>query len=452
MAFWSRWLGNEQPNHVGITPNDTPGAPAPESRPHTVGVPDWRPGDPDGLQVDWPQTFSRGLPVPTPSPWDGWPAGWSTPAFNGALGGFNRLVDTAWAAIDLNARVLAAMPVYRMAGGQVVEPAEWMGNPDPLIYSSWYEFMHQLVWDYMLGEAFVLAMSRDPITGLPRRFRVIPPWLINVEMSQGYRTYSLGGEDVTRAVLHIRYQSDTANARGRGPLDAAGARITTAALLGRYVERIAETGGIPLYWLEINRTLTQAQANDLLDTWIESRRARAGQPALVTGGAVLKQSAPVSAKDMTLLELAQFSEARISTLCGVPPFLVGLPSGGDSLTYSTIAQLFDYHDRASLKPKVAAIMPALSAWTLPAGETAELNRDEYTRPDFASRAAAYRTLLDARDADGQSPLSAGEVRAMERFTGYAAAGALTGDESNNANNAGESDEQPATRDVTWQTT
>ena len=50
-----------------------------------------------------------------------------------------------------------------------------------------------------------------------------------------------------------------------------------------------------------------------------------------------------------MLELAQFTESRIAVLLGVPPFLVGLPSGGDSMTYSNVSSLFDFHDRSYLR-------------------------------------------------------------------------------------------------------
>ena len=60
----------------------------------------------------------------------------------------------------------------------------------------------------------------------------------------------------------------------------------------------------------------------------------------------------------------------------------------DSLTYSNITSLFDFHDRASLRPKATDVMAALSWWALPRGQAAELNRDEYTRPAFNERADA----------------------------------------------------------------
>jgi hypothetical protein len=110
-------------------------------------------------------------------------------------------------------------------------------------------------------------------------------------------------------------------------------------------------------------------------------------------------------------------------LLGVPPFLVGLPSGGDSMTYSNVSSLFDFHDRASLRPKASAVMSSLSAWALPLSETAELNRDEYTRPAFNERADAWVKLVDA------GIVSAEEVRIAERITGDAPTAALTGAET-----------------------
>ena len=45
---------------------------------------------------------------------------------------------------------------------------------------------------------------------------------------------------------------------------------------------------------------------------------------------------------------------------GTVPFQMGLPSGGDSMTYSNVESLFDYHWRASLRPKAQFVMRALS--------------------------------------------------------------------------------------------
>jgi HK97 family phage portal protein len=409
LAFWDRFFGGRDD---GVTPNDN-------------GASAYSPGDPDGMSFDGEPTFhNRSLSFPMASAWDGWPGDWSTPAWDNIgsySGGYglSRLIDTAWFCIDLNASVLSSMPVYRLQDGTVADSPSWMTNPDPTIYTSWQEFAKQLFWDYHMGEAFVLPMATGP-NGMPMNFRVIPPWLINVEMRGGSRDYMLGSTNVTDDILHIRYQSTTVDARGHGPLEAAGARMTAAGLLQRYAMKLAETGGTPHYWIGIDSTMTKEQAADYLDQWVDSRTHRAGEPALMTRGGTLNQLQSMNAKDMSLLELAQFNESRVAVSLGVPPYLAGLPSGGDSLTYSNVEQLFEFHDRSSLRPKATAVMGALSGWALPTGESCELNRDEYSRPGLLERAQAQQIWI----ANGVTTPQA--VASMERLTSEPSAVSLTG--------------------------
>src|SRR5512139_2667879 len=148
ISFWSRLFSTG----AGEVPNANASAP-----PGTVGPPDYTPGDPDQLDTsafdDIPE--SRALPWLAPSPWSGYPSEWNTPSFNAQVG-INKLIDISWTCVDLNSSILASMPVYRLRNGYIVPATNWMGNPDPEIYTSWQEFFKQLIWDYMLGEAFVL--------------------------------------------------------------------------------------------------------------------------------------------------------------------------------------------------------------------------------------------------------------------------------------------------------
>jgi HK97 family phage portal protein len=404
MGFWD-WLTG-----AGATPNATVGDP------DSVG-PDYSPGDPDGFEFEDAEPSNNRMAAVVTSPWDGWPASWATPAWGQMGPKFEELVDTAWAALDLNASVLSAMPVYRTRNGRVLEPMTWMMNPDPTIYTSWHEFAKQLFWDYQLGEAFVLPMARAA-DGFPYNFRVIAPWLMSVEMRNGRREYKLGPLDVTDDVLHIRYKSTTDNARGTGPLESGRTRLIAAGVLARYATEIAEGGGIPYYALEVPRRLTKTEADDLLQQWWDSRTRNLGKPAVLSGGVTAKQL-QITPQDMALLELAQFNESRIAVLLGVHPFLLGLPSG-DSVTYSNATSLFDFHDRRYLKTAVVHVMSALSGWALPRGQSAELNRDEYSRPAFKERAEAYEKLVTI------GVLSIEEIRTMERFIGTESAEALTG--------------------------
>lgn len=387
-------------------------------------------GDPDMLDTsDFDEIpEARALPWVAPSPWAGYPAEWGSPgwASNGngagsaAEGAMSRIVDAAWAAIDLNSSVLASMPVYRLRKGVIVPSVPWMINPDPTIYSSWQEFAKQLFWDYHLGESFVLPMSYDA-GNKPINFRIIPPWLISAEMVGGRREYRLGSADVTSEILHIRYASTTDTARGIGPLDVAGSRQVTIRLLQRYADSLSETGGTPMYWLGLQRNITESEGRDLLDRWIESRAKYAGHPAIVSGGATLNQAKSMNAEDVALLELTHFNEARVAILLGVPPFLLGLAAAaGGSITYSNVESLFDFHDRSSLRPKANAVMSALGQWALPDSESVELNRDDYTRPGLVDRSRAYEIMIRS------GVMKPEEARAMERLYGTAAAMQISG--------------------------
>ena len=398
MSFWPKWLTGQ-----GATPNTT------VENPDSVG-PTYRPGDPHGFEFeDAPGPPNNRMAAVVTSPWDGWPAQWATPSWGSGGASLEQLTDVAWAALDLNSSVLSAMPVYRTRAGKVLPPTAWMTNPDPDIYTDWSEFAKQLFWDFQgCGEAFVLPMARAA-DNWPYALRVIPPPFVTAEMADGRRTYKIGSLDVTDDILHIRYKSTTDTARGVGPLESGRARLVQLGVLARYAAEIAD-GAIPKYVLETEQLLTGDQARDLLDQWWASRMANLGEawkPAVLSGG-VSAKPLQLTPEQMSLQEQTGYSEARIAVLLGVPPFLLGLPTN-ESMTYSNVSQVFDFHDRRYLKTAATRVMAALSGWALPRGQSVELNRDEYSRPALAERAEAYVKLA------GLGVLSAAEIRVMERL-------------------------------------
>lgn len=403
------------------TPNGNPSGVPPAS----VGVPDYVPGDPNGVEIVGDDGPPRGRTRFTASPWSGWPAEWNTPV----LGGHGEdLVDTAWMCLDLNVSIISTMPPYLVQSTGLVPAVSWLTNPDPDLYTSWNEFAKQLWWDYQMGEAFVIRTSSFH-DGWPARFHVIEPWLVNVEMgADGRRHYDIGGMEIREGIgeplLHIRYKSTTSSARGVGPLDAGRARMVAAGLLQRYAAQVVASGGVPYYVITHPDELDDKQAVKLQNQWFESRMSSLGMPAVMSGGIGI-ETLQISPEEMALLDLSRYNDSRIAVLLGVPPFLAGLPSGGDSLTYSTAAGLFDYHWRAGLKPKVDPVVHALSGWALPRGTNVEVNRDEYVRPGPLERAQFYDIMVRI------GALTPEQVQELERFaiSGDAAtvtpAGALT---------------------------
>jgi len=370
------------------------------------------PATPPGITIEGDVPPGGPLPRVLPSPWAGWPPDWQTPYWGSWP--LAALTDTAWTCIDLNASVLASMPPYLVDAAPSLS-ADWVTNPDPDVYTSWDEFAKQMFWDYQAaGETFIICTARYA-TGWPARFHVVPPWAVTVDLVDGRRTYQIGSAQVPDGdLLHIRYSGSTISMHGIGPLEVGAPRLVAASVLAQYGFQVAANGGVLSSILTHPDELTAEQAAALQAQWIAARTANLGAPAVLSGG-VTWQSVQLDPEQMALVDLSRWNESRIAVLLGVPPTLVGLPSGGDPMTYKNVTMLFDYHWRAGLRPKASAVMGALSGWALPRGTTVELNRDAYVQAEPLERAQTAQILNNIRDPAGNPVLSVDEIRAAERF-------------------------------------
>ncbi|HET6898522.1 MAG TPA: phage portal protein [Vicinamibacteria bacterium] len=361
------------------------------------------------------------LGTPPVQAWSGWPVEWSTPNWGDAAGGLAGIINrvsTVFGAIDLNSSILSTMPPYRVQGATVVEPLGWMRNPQPEVYTGWTEAMKQVVISYFNGEVFIWATSRYA-DGTVRSWVVLNPMWVAVDLEGQVRSYSRGGIDITPDVLHIRYSSWPGDPHGHGPLEALAYNLFGAAALERYQAGLATRGGIPWGVLTAPGNLSNEQATLLRDRFVAARLSAMGAPAVMSGGVTLAPFT-ITPKDMALIELRQFDEARIATLLRCPPTLLGLPTGEGSLVYQNVTAIYDFHWRAHLRPVAATIMEAFSQWSLPSTQNVELNRDEYVRPAFAERVAGYSTLFNIVDETGARAITVEEIRAAERLNGVGA--------------------------------
>jgi hypothetical protein len=365
---------------------------------------------------------------PRVMPWSGWAVEWDTPTWGGGLpGGPTEAagkVSTMFAALDRNSSILSTMPPYLVEGGRVITSPAWMTNPQPEVYTGWIEAMEQLVWSYFQGEAFLWATSRNDdgpfdTPGSVRSWVVLNPAWVDVEMRGQLRRFKMGGLDITDDVLHVRYKSWPGVPRGIGAPAALAYALFGAQALERYQSSLAMRGGVPWGALTFPGNMTAEQASAARDAFVAARMSALGAPAVLSGGVQLTPF-NINPRDMALLELRQFDEARIATLMCCPPTLLALPSGEGSLTYNNATAIYDYHWRAMLRPPAAKLMEAISNWALPPTQRAELNRDEYTRPGFTERVPAYSTLWNMHDEQtGQRGITLEQMWAAERMNGDA---------------------------------
>jgi HK97 family phage portal protein len=357
------------------------------------------------------------MPPPVQA-WSGWPVEWNTPTWGGSigpLGGIINRVSTVFGAIDLNSSILSTMPPYRLQGDDVVDPLPWMSNPQPEVYTGWTEAMKQIVTGYFgNGEVFLWATNRYADRSVRNWVMLNPSW-VDVDMIGQIRQYSMLGMNITEDVLHLRYSSWPGEPHGVGPMSALAYTLFGVAAMERYQANLAMRGGIPWGVLTAPGNLSENQAALLRDNWVAARASAMGAPATLSGGVTLTQFS-ISPRDMALLELRQFDEARIATLLCVPPMLLGLPTGDSSMTYRNAEGIYDFHWRAYLRPKAATIMEGISNWALPSTQRVEVNRDEYVRPAFNERVAGYQILFNILDPNtGQRAISIDEIRAAERL-------------------------------------
>lgn len=392
-------------------PNES--GPGPNVPPQTVG-----PASSEGFgntHVMYPE----GIYPPPVQAWSGWPVEWSLPNWGQTIGGMAGLlskVSIVFGCIDLNSSLLSTMPPYRVTAGQVTTELPWMVNPQPEVYTGWSEAMKQLVMSYFQGEAILWATNRYA-DGTVRNWVVLNPSWVEIEMMGQIRLYYMNDIDITADVLHIRYASFPGDPHGHGPLEALALNLFGVAALEQYQANLAIRGGIPWGALTAPGNLSENQANEMRDRFVMARLSSMGAPAVLSGGVTLTPFT-ISPREMSLLELRQFDEARISTLLSVPPTLMALPAGDASMTYRNAEGIYDFHWRAYLRPKAATIAEAISNWALVSGQAIELNRDEYVRPSFVDRIQGWSQLFNIFDpTTGERAITIEEIRQAERLTG-----------------------------------
>ena len=210
-------------------------------------------------------------------------------------------------------------------------------------------------------------------------------------------------------VLFLPYVRYPGELRGSGPLEWVYNNLLSASAMSQSGTELATRGGVPWAVLNAPYELSDPEVNKLRAQWTDSAAKRGGAPAITSGGFTLVPLT-ISPKEMALLEIREYDEARIAIALGVQPYQLGLPQGS-SLTYTNVSQLFDYHWRSFLRPTSRKIAAAISGWALVNGQELRFNPEQYVRPPLEQRVPAYQALVD------MGVLTAEEVRIAEDFVG-----------------------------------
>lgn len=327
-------------------------------------------------------------------------------AFNSALGwgawggGLTERVGAAARALQLASQQVASMPL-RAHG---TYNAAWLTNPDPNVYNGISEALFVAIYShYLRGDAFLWVTSRYA-DGFPSTWAVLDPVTMSVELApDGTRRYRSNNTDLrTEDVLQVTRNPTASYLRGTGVFEAYWSNMASAYASEVYSANYLQRSGVPSAVLTYNGRLNEQQAKDLQSQWVEAVAGRMGAPAVLTEG-LTYAALSFSPKDLMLLELREYDAKQIASALGVPAFLLNLPQS-DGLNYSNPSMLFDLWWKAELMPMAHRFEVAFSRW-LPRGNYVTFDPSAILRPDLASQAATWLTLL------GAGVVTADEVRA-----------------------------------------
>jgi HK97 family phage portal protein len=327
------------------------------------------------VQQGW---FEAGL-----SGWEGW-TGLSPQA-----------AERVWVAnrcIHLNATQISSMELrFETSAPAGKSTPTWVDpGPDPVWYPNGindavYSAVSSL---YAYGDAFLYITARYA-DGWPSGWTVVDPRVVEVELRGGQRAYRVAQTPVDPGdVVHILRNPVAGQLRGTPALTAYGPYVT-GLLAGAASAANLAANPIPNAILKSEQKLTEEQAREIQDQWVERSGLRRGAPAVLPPKLDFELLA-FSPKDLLLLEAQQWDAKVIATAFGVPVFILNMAMEG-ALVYQNPASLGEFWWRFELQPMALSVSEALTNQMLPRGDSVVFDASELFAPLAEPAPAAPQT-------------------------------------------------------------
>ena len=274
------------------------------------------------------------------------------------------LAERVWVAnrcIQLNAQQIASMPL-KFSGTR--EPS-WVSSPDPNLFPNGIgDALHAIVAQ-MYGWGFSCQYTTDFYDdGFPRTWTVLPSEHMKIKFVNGAREYKFGEEILDpRRIVQIDRNPST-SAHGTSALRAY-AQLAWGLLAAGNQSMSVSQGGIPQFYLQMERKITKEQAESVQEQWAARTAARGSLPPVVPPE-IKPESMSFDPTDMALLETQQFDALAIMSAYGVPGMLMNFVLQG-GLAYQNPAQLGEMWWRFELRTTATRMANAFTAQTLPRG-------------------------------------------------------------------------------------
>lgn len=331
--------------------------------------------------------------------------GWSP--FGGASVNIDQSlrVNAVWACVRLLSDAVSMMPVcaYDVRKGQRVP----VDNPPlldmPAAQTSMADWIYQVMVSALLnGNAYGEIVTMDD-NGSPTQIELQHPDRVHVGMADGRPEYTFNGRKIDPGrVWHFRAFRMPGLSLGLSPIAYAARTISTSALAADFGRGFFADGAHPTGIFSTAAPINQTQAKEIKDRLNEAVR---GREALVLGNGANYAQLQVSPTDSQFLDTMRWDATQIATVFGVPPHMIGAPSGS-SMTYQSVEMESLNFLTYSVQPWLTRLENALFP-LLPRKKHVRFNPDVLLRTDLETRIRAGAQAIASKQ------MTPTEVRAWE---------------------------------------
>jgi len=313
-----------------------------------------------------------------------------------------------YASVRLIADTIATLPIdqYVRRDGQRVpyRPQDrWVTRPSLTLSRStfWQQVTISLLLD---GNAFVV-LGRDG-AGRIVDLQVLNPTKVTVLSNR--RGYQLdGGETLGIGdVLHVTEMLLPGADRGTSRIEQAKESLGLGLALQEFASTFFGNGAFPSVVIEVPGAPTVEQRQEMQAAWENSHRGtrRAHKPAVVMNGAKV-QPLSVNPQDSQLVEQRRYATEEVCRLFRIPPFMLGVTTGG--MSFASVEQQMLFFAEHTIRPYAEMLESAFSTLLLDEASFVRFNLNALVRADLSTRTDAYSKALLA------GYMSVNDVRRLE---------------------------------------
>ena len=294
----------------------------------------------------------------------------------------------------LSSAVGQLVPVEYTAGAPVEKPRKIVDRPDP--WTTRQAFLSMTTRSMVeTGDAYWFLFDHDPDPssgGRPRGARVIPSREVEItwDAHRFLPVYKWRGRTMTpgRDLQHIPLSPRAGELHGRSPLLECSAALLTIQAAELYAGSWFGGSGIPSGTLTSPVELSDPEADALKARWLEAHGGPVPTPAVLSGGITWTAEA-VDPERSQLTDTREHGVATVARLLGIPAPLLLVNTGGSSITYANVSQLYAELHRSTVIPLYLA--PIEAAWSdlVPRGSSVRFDLGELNRLDVEARWGVY---------------------------------------------------------------